>query len=48
MNNNVGHYPQCDIVCKPSISYSHIEVDSKLELQVLSISLYESNDIVGM
>ena len=44
----IGHYPQCDIVCDPSIAHGRTEVSSKLELQELSMLLCEGNNKVLM
>ena len=45
-DDNVGNYPQYDIVCDPSIAYGSTEVASKSELQALSILLCKGNDMV--
>ena len=45
MNSSIGNYPQCGIVCDPSIAYSSATVASKSKLEALSILLYKGNDM---
>ena len=46
MDNYVGNYLQCDIVCQHNPAYGCIEVSYNLELQLLRMLLYKGNDIV--
>ena len=46
MDDNLGNYPQCNIVYDPNSAYGSKKVSSKLELQVLSTSFCEGNDTI--
>ena len=47
MDYNVGNHPKCEILCDSNVAYS-TKVASKLELQVLCMSLYKGDDKVKM